>query len=113
MTVHYHAAIEKLASAVRNEATDNNIAPEITAAMAPLDPRLGDGSEGLGIEYLLKNVTVQHIFPMHMWKSMSHRPLHRRAPGRKGHHRAHHARRSAIRDLKIKRKRKKPLSENE
>ena len=68
MTVHYHAAIEKLASAVRNEATDNNIAPEITAAMAPLDPRLGEGSEGLGIEYLLKNVTVQHIFPMHMWK---------------------------------------------
>ena len=47
MTVHYHAAIEKLASAaVRNEATDNNIAPEITAAMAPLDPRLGEGSEG-------------------------------------------------------------------
>lgn len=37
MTVHYHAAIEKLASAVRNEATDNGIAPEITAAMAPLD----------------------------------------------------------------------------
>ena len=68
MTVHYHAAIEKLASAVRNEATDNAIAPEITAAMAPLDPRLGEGSEGLGIEYLLKNVTVQHIFPMHMWK---------------------------------------------
>ena len=68
MTVHYHAAIEKLASAVRNEATDNNIAPEITAAMAPLDPRLGEGSEGLGIEYLLKNVTVQHVFPMHMWK---------------------------------------------
>ena len=68
MTVHYHAAIEKLASAVRNEATDNNIAPEITAAMAPLDPRLGDGSEGLGIEYLLKNVSVRHVFPMHMWK---------------------------------------------
>lgn len=70
MTVHYHAAIEKLASAVRNEATDNNIAPEITAAMAPLDPRLGEGSEGLGIEYLLKNVSVRHVFPMHMWKSM-------------------------------------------
>ena len=68
MTVHYHAAIEKLASAVRNEATDNNIAPEITAAMAPLDPRLGEGSEGLGIEYLLKNVSVRHVFPMHMWK---------------------------------------------
>ena len=36
--------------------------------MAPLDPRLGEESEGLGIEYLLKNVTVQHVFPMHMWK---------------------------------------------
>ena len=36
MTVHYHAAIEKLASAVRNEATDNAIAPEITAAMRRL-----------------------------------------------------------------------------
>ena len=68
MTVHYHVAIEKLASAVRNEATDNAIAPEITAAMAPLDPRLGEGSEGLGIEYLLKNVSVRHVFPMHMWK---------------------------------------------
>ena len=49
MTVHYHAAIEKLASAVRNEATDNAIAPEITAAMAPLDPRLGEGSGNLRI----------------------------------------------------------------
>ena len=68
MAAHYRAAIEKLAAAVENEATDNAIAPEITAAMAPLDPRLGEGSEGLGIEYLLKNVTVQHIFPMHMWK---------------------------------------------
>ena len=46
MTVHYHAAIEKLASAVRNEATDNAIAPEITAAMAPLDPRLDGSLEG-------------------------------------------------------------------
>ena len=49
-------------------AASRGVAPEITAAMAPLDPRLGEGSEGLGIEYLLKNVTVQHVFPMHMWK---------------------------------------------
>ncbi len=45
MAVHYKAAIEKLASAVRDEAADN-IAPAITAAMAPLDPRLGEEAEG-------------------------------------------------------------------
>ena len=38
MAVHYKAAMEKLASAVRDEAADNGIAPAITAAMAPLDP---------------------------------------------------------------------------
>ena len=68
MAVHYRAAIEKLAAAVENEATDNAIAPEITAAMAPLDPRLGEGSEGLGIEELMRQIKVQHVFPMHMWK---------------------------------------------
>ena len=68
MAAHYRAAIEKLAAAVENEATDNAIAPEITAAMAPLDPRLGDGSEGLGIEELMRQIKVQHVFPMHMWK---------------------------------------------
>ena len=35
MAVHYKAAVEKLASAVRDEAADNGIAPAITAAMAP------------------------------------------------------------------------------
>ena len=68
MAAHYRAAIEKLAAAVENEATDNAIAPEITAAMAPLDPRLGEGSEGLGIEELMRQIKVQHVFPMHMWK---------------------------------------------
>ena len=56
------------ASAVENEATDNAIAPEITAAMAPLDPRLGEESEGLGIEELMRQIGVRHVFPMHMWK---------------------------------------------
>ena len=68
MAAHYRTAMEKLASAVENEATDNAIAPEITAAMAPLDPRLGEGSEGLGIEELMRQIKVQHVFPMHMWK---------------------------------------------
>lgn len=68
MAVHYKAAIEKLASAVRDEAADNGIAPAITAAMAPLDPRLGEEAEGLGLEWLLKNVEVLHAFPMHLWK---------------------------------------------
>lgn len=68
MAVHYKAAMEKLASAVRDEAADNGIAPAITAAMAPLDPRLGEEAEGLGLEWLLKNVEVLHAFPMHLWK---------------------------------------------
>ena len=68
MAVHYKAAMEKLASAVRDEAADNGIAPAITAAMVPLDPRLGEEAEGLGLEWLLKNVEVLHAFPMHLWK---------------------------------------------
>ena len=53
---------------MRDEAADNGIAPAITAAMAPLDPRLGEEAEGLGLEWLLKNVEVLHAFPMHLWK---------------------------------------------
>lgn len=68
MAVHYREAVAKLADAVRDEAADNGIAPEIFAAMAPLDPRLGESAEGLGIEYLLSAVRVRHLFPMHMWK---------------------------------------------
>ena len=68
MEVHYRAAIDKLVSAVRDEAADNGIAPELFAAMAPLDPRLGERAEGLGIELLMRSVPVRHLFPMHMWK---------------------------------------------
>ena len=68
MALHYKAAVEKLASAVRDQAADNAIKPEIFAAMAPLDPRLGEAFEGLGIDYLLKNVSCRHVFPMHLWK---------------------------------------------
>ena len=68
MAVHYKAAIEKLASAVRDEAADNGIEPEIAAAMLPLDIRLGEEFDGMGIDYLVKNVRVRHVFPMHLWK---------------------------------------------
>lgn len=64
----YRAAVSKLAAAVRDEAMDNDLAPELTAAMLPLDPRLGEGAEQLGIDGLTKAVPVRHIFPMHMWK---------------------------------------------
>lgn len=47
MAAHYRTAIEKLASAVENEATDNGIAPEITAAMAPLDRDSARRARGL------------------------------------------------------------------
>ena len=36
--------------------------------MAPRDPRLGEESEGLGIEELMRQIRVRHVFPMHMWK---------------------------------------------
>ena len=68
MAVHYQAAIDKLASAVRDEGADNGIEPVITAAMAPLDPRLGMPYEEWGLEKLLKSVPVRHVFPMHLWK---------------------------------------------
>lgn len=68
MALHYKAAMEKLASAVRDEAADNGIAPELSAAMAVLDPRLGEAAEGLGLDGLLERVAVRHVFPMHLWK---------------------------------------------
>lgn len=68
MAALYRAAIAKLASAVRDEAADNGIAPVIAAAMLPLDPRLGAQYEFLGIEHLLKTVPVDRVFPMHLWK---------------------------------------------
>lgn len=68
MAASYRRAVEKLAAAVRDEAADSGCAGVIAAAMAPLDPRLGESS-GLGIEYLLKNVPVAKVFPMHLWEN--------------------------------------------
>lgn len=68
MALHYKAAMEKLAAAVRDEAADNGIAPELSAAMAVLDPRLGEAYEGLGVSGLMKLVSVRWVFPMHLWK---------------------------------------------
>lgn len=36
--------------------------------MLPLDIRLGEEFDGIGIDYLVKNVRVHHVFPMHLWK---------------------------------------------
>lgn len=68
MAASYAAAMEKLAAAVRDEAADNDIAPVLTAAMAPLDPRLGEPYEGLGLDGLFERIAVCRVFPMHLWK---------------------------------------------
>lgn len=68
MAESYRRAMEKLAAAVRDEAVDSSVEPELLAAMVPLDPRLGPEAERLGIEGLLKSVRVRHVFPMHLWK---------------------------------------------
>lgn len=68
METSYRAAIGKLAAAVRDEAADNGLLPEIRAAMVPLDPRLGEGAEGMGLAHLLEKIEVRRAFPMHMWK---------------------------------------------
>ena len=39
----------------------------IDLAFVVLDPRLGDAYY-LGMEYFLKNMDVDLVFPMHMWK---------------------------------------------
>lgn len=67
MAASYRRAIDKLAAAVRDEAADCGCEPVIDAAMAPLDPRLGD-AYGMGIEHLMKNVPVRKVFPMHVWE---------------------------------------------
>lgn len=64
----YRAAVSKLAAAVRDEAADNSLVPELAAAMAPLDPRLGAEYEGLGLAHLLKTVPARRAFPMHLWR---------------------------------------------
>ncbi len=67
MAASYRRAIEKLAAAVRDEAADSGCEPVIDAAMAPLDTRLGDATD-MGLAYLLKNVAVRKVFPMHFWE---------------------------------------------
>ena len=66
MAADYRAAIGSLAAAVRDEAADCGCEPVIDAAMAPLDPRLEDAYD-LGIEYLLRQIPVRRVYPMHLW----------------------------------------------
>lgn len=78
MAANYRRAIEKLAAAVRDEAADAGCAAVIDAAMAPLDPRMGESS-GMGIEHLLKNVPIARLFPMHLWEHFDEIERYRRA----------------------------------
>jgi len=66
MAADYRRAIEKLVRDVQNEARDCGCEPVLDAAMAPLDPRLEDAF-GMGVEYLMQNIPVRRLFPMHMW----------------------------------------------
>ena len=78
MAANYRRAIEKLAAAVRDEAADSGCAGVLSAAMAPLDPRMGENS-GMGLEYLLKSVPVAKLFPMHLWERFDEIERYRRA----------------------------------
>ena len=66
MAANYRRSIEKLAADVRDEAADCGCAPVIDVAMAPLDPRLEDAYDK-GIAYLLEQIPVKTVFPMHIW----------------------------------------------
>lgn len=66
MAALYGRAMEKLAAAVALEAQRQGCAPCIDVAMAPLDPRLGD-AYAMGVEKLLRTVSVKKLFPMHLW----------------------------------------------
>lgn len=68
MAANYRRAMERLRDAVRDEAADAGLTEELTAAMVPLDPRLGEAAEGMGIEGLMKYVPTRTVFPMHLWK---------------------------------------------
>ncbi|MBO4914208.1 MAG: MBL fold metallo-hydrolase [Oscillospiraceae bacterium] len=68
MAANYRRSVAALADAVREEASLHGCEGVVDAAMAPLDPRL-EGSCGLGVEYLLANVPVRRLFPMHMWEN--------------------------------------------
>ena len=66
MAAGYRRSIAALAAAVRDEAYDLHLEPELAAAMVPMDPRLEDHF-GLGAEYLMKQIPVKKLFPMHLW----------------------------------------------
>lgn len=66
MAANYRRSIERLADAVRDEHADCGCAPVIDAAMVPLDPRLED-AYGLGVSYLLEQIPVRKLLPMHVW----------------------------------------------
>ena len=78
MAANYRRAVDKIAAAVRDEAADCGCTPVIDIAMAPLDPRL-DAAAGMGIEYLMKNVPVRHLLPMHLWEKFDCIEDYRRA----------------------------------
>ena len=67
MAANYRRAIGKLADAVRDESADCGCKPVIDVAMAPLDPRLEDYYD-LGIRYLLDQIPVRKVLPMHVWE---------------------------------------------
>ncbi len=67
MAASYRRSIAGLADAVRDESADCGCAPVIDVAMVPLDPRLGDGYDR-GIDYLLRQIPVRRVFPMHLWE---------------------------------------------
>ena len=67
MAANYRRAIAKLAAAVQDESADCGCAPVIDVAMAPLDPRLGDAYDK-GVAYLLEQIPVKKLFPMHVWE---------------------------------------------
>ena len=66
MEASYARAVARLADAVRDEAADCGRAPCIDVAFAPIDPRLGDDCDR-GVAYLLEQIPVKTVFPMHMW----------------------------------------------
>ncbi len=67
MAALYARAMAKLAAAVRDEAEDHKSRAAIDVAMVPLDPRL-ETAYDMGAERLFDTVTVDRLFPMHLWE---------------------------------------------
>lgn len=67
MAALYRRSIARLVTAVQDEAADCGCAPVLDVAMAPLDTRLED-AYGLGIAYLMEQIPVKRLFPMHFWE---------------------------------------------